>query len=94
MVQFNNAQRAHLNFVEWAPTTFVLLLIAGVYFPIPSAVMGAVIIISRALYAIGYNSSGPNGRMIGALLNDLSILGLFGLSIATSVQFIQSTPIQ
>jgi glutathione S-transferase len=82
---FNSAQRAHLNFVEWAPSTYAFLLIGGIYFSIASAVLGLIVLISRAMYAIGYNSKGPGGRLIGAILNDLAILGLFGLSIASSI---------
>jgi glutathione S-transferase len=87
--KFNNAQRAHNNFVEFAPTTFVLLFVAGLYFPVPAAAIGLGVIIFRFVYAAGYASGGPAGRVIGALANDLCLLGLFGLSIASGVMFIQ-----
>ena len=44
--------------------------------------------ISRAIYAIGYGAGGPNGRLVGALLNDLAMLALFVLSVISSIFFI------
>ena len=84
---FNNAQRAHYNFVEMMPSTLVFLLVGGIYFPVPSAVIGLVTAISRAIYSYGYANSGPKGRLLGAILNDLCLLGLLGLSVASAVMF-------
>lgn len=85
--KFNNAQRAHYNLVESAPSIFAFLFISGLYFPIPSAVLGLVVVISRIIYSIGYVSGGPGGRLIGALLVDLALLGFLGLSFASSIMF-------
>ena len=85
--EFNNAQRAHYNFIEFAPTCFVWLLIAGIYFPIPAAVIGLAVIIFRIFYGVGYVNSGAKGRLIGAIGGDLCILGLFGLSLASGIMF-------
>ena len=52
-------------------------------------------IVARIIYGIGYSSSGPNGRIVGALLNDIAILGLFILSMMYCVNALtanQSTP--
>jgi glutathione S-transferase len=87
--KFNNAQRAHMNFIEFAPSTFVLLFIAGIYFPIPSAAIGLAVILGRIAYSIGYTNGGPAGRIIGAFINDIAILGLLGLSLASGIFFIQ-----
>lgn len=78
-----------MNFVEFAPSTFVMLLIAGIYFPVPTAIMGLIHIIGRLVYSIGYTNNGPKGRLIGVLLNDLTILGFLGLGIASGVMMIQ-----
>jgi uncharacterized membrane protein YecN with MAPEG domain len=86
--EFNNAQRSHYNFLEFAPTTFVWLFVAGVYFPIASAVLGVVVLISRFLYAVGYSKNGPKGRIAGVLGNDLALLGLLGLSLASGIMFV------
>lgn len=90
---FNNAQRVHLNFLEFAPTNFAILLIAGIYFPILSAAAGLAVIIARIMYSIGYVLKGPPGRMIGAFANDAAIILLFVLSIISSVYFIQGQQI-
>lgn len=52
-------------------------------------------IVARLIYSIGYSSSGPNGRIVGALLNDIAILGLFIMSMMYCVNALtanQSTP--
>jgi len=85
--EFNNAQRAHSNFVEMAPSTILWVFLAGIYFPIVASILGLLIIIFRIIYAIGYVKSGPSGRMVGAMGNNLALLGLFGLSIASGVMF-------
>jgi glutathione S-transferase len=65
------------------------LLIAGIKFPIPSAAIGAGVIIARFIYAAGYTSGGPNGRRIGVLLNDVLVLALFVLAVISSIFFIK-----
>jgi len=91
---FNNAQRAHGNFVEMAPSTLLWVLIAGLYYPIPAAAVGLALFIFRLIYSIGYASDkGPKGRIVGALGNDLCLLAIFGLSIASGVMLItNATP--
>lgn len=87
-VEFNNAQRAHYNFFEFAPSTLVWLFVGGIYFPIASAALGLVVIISRIIYGVGYANKGSGGRFTGVLGNDLAIIGMFGLSVASSIMFI------
>lgn len=72
-----------------APTTFVLLFIAGLYFPIPAAIIGLALAILRVIYAIGYANGGPKGRIFGALGNDLCLLGLLGLSFASGIKWVK-----
>ena len=86
--EFNSAQRAHYNFVEWIASTLLLIIVAGVYFPIPAAVLGLVIFIARLIYSLGYAMGGPKGRTIGALLNDIAFLGVLVLSFISSIYFI------
>jgi glutathione S-transferase len=86
--EFNSAQRAHYNFLEWIASTLAILLIAGIYFPIPSAALGLAIFLGRLIYAIGYMTGGPQGRLIGVLINDFAFLGAFVLSFISSVFFI------
>lgn len=66
----------------------IFLLVAGIYFPIPSAILGLAVFIGRLTYAVGYTMGGPKGRLIGVLINDLAILGSFVLAFISSVMFI------
>ncbi len=86
---FNNAQRAHYNFVEGVALYLILILAAGIYYPIYASILGAVIFVGRLLFAIGYVSSGPKGRMAGALLVDLALLGLLGLGVLSGYKITQ-----
>ena len=73
-----------------ATTSMVFLLAAGLYFPIPAASLGLAMILFRAWYVCGYRCSGPNGRIVGALLNDLMIVALFILGFISAVYLIQT----
>jgi hypothetical protein len=53
-----------------------------------AAIFGLIMIIGRLIYAIGYSYGGPNGRGIGALFVDVSLIGLFVLGIWSSINFI------
>lgn len=90
MNTFNCAQRAHGNFLENQPSFVVAMLVAGLRFPVSTALMGAGWIVSRVLFALGYtNKDKPDGsgRMIGAAFW-LFQLGVFGLTSYTGVKLI------
>lgn len=87
--KFNNAQRAHYNFVESIAATTLMLVVGGLFFPRAAASIGLAMIIGRLVFAIGYSSGGPKGRTFGAIIIDLCYLGLLVLSIWSSVKFIQ-----
>lgn len=82
---FNNAQRAHYNFVEGVATYILLILVSGLYYPLYATYLGIAIFIGRLLFSIGYVSKGPNGRLIGALLVDFGLLGLVVLSVMSGL---------
>ncbi|KAF7558963.1 hypothetical protein G7046_g5197 [Stylonectria norvegica] len=65
--QFNCAQRAHGNFTENHTSFLGALLISGLRFPVPAAVLGAGWVLSRTYYAVGYASGGPAGRTRGSM---------------------------
>jgi glutathione S-transferase len=73
---FANAQRAHYNFIEGAPTILVSLLVAGLFYPVSAAYLGAIYFVGRFLYAYGYIKNGPKGRLAGVILVDIGLLGL------------------
>jgi len=60
--QFNCAQRAHANFIENQPTTLGCLLLAGLKFPVSSAILGLAWSVSRYMYMAGYSQGGEGGK--------------------------------
>lgn len=85
---FNNAQRAHYNFLEQLTPTLVWILITIFYQPLAGAILGFVVVFGRIIYAVGYFKT-PNLRGVGAILVDLGILGLFVLSIVTVAKWME-----
>lgn len=60
--RFNCAQRAHANYSENHPSALGALLIAGLRFPITSALMGAGWTVARYVYMVGYSKGGQGGH--------------------------------
>ena len=79
---FNNWQRAHYNYLEQFTPVIIWIFISTFYAPLAAAILGFVYFIGRIFYTWGYVAS-PNKRIFGALILDLSFLGLFILSIVT-----------
>ncbi|ROW08870.1 hypothetical protein VMCG_02804 [Cytospora schulzeri] len=86
---FNCAQRAHANFAENVTPFMANLLIAGVRYPLLAAGLGFGWLAGRVLYTIGYTSNGPKGRRTGALVHNLSLLGLAFTAGYTALKLIQ-----
>ncbi|KXN74461.1 hypothetical protein CONCODRAFT_82924 [Conidiobolus coronatus NRRL 28638] len=86
---FNNAQRAHHNYVEQHTITQVLLLTAGVFNPIYAAYSSVAYIVGRQLYQNGYIKNGPKGRMVGAIVLDLALVALIGMSVHGALKLTQ-----
>ena len=72
--------------LQGAPTALVELLLAGLVFPRFAASVGLVYIIGRHFYASGYTKNGPGGRVLGAGLLDVALIGLFGAAVAAGWQ--------
>ncbi|KAM7207543.1 hypothetical protein V8F20_002021 [Naviculisporaceae sp. PSN 640] len=85
--KFNCAQRAHANFTENLTPFLGELLISGLRYPLFAASLGGVWVFSRVIYAIGYTSNGPKGRMAGSLLSALTDLVLKGTAMYTAFKF-------
>jgi uncharacterized membrane protein YecN with MAPEG domain len=86
--RFNNAQRAHYNFVEGISTAITLIVVGGIYYPIVSASFGLAMIIGRIIYSIGYTAKGAPGRLVGVALIDIALVATLVLSIMTCVKMI------
>ena len=78
--KFNNAQRAHMNFLESLVTFIIMFIIGGIKFPIVTSIVGLVYFLARLLYSVMYIRSGPQGRLLGALIGDLCLLVLLVMS--------------
>ena len=86
-VEFNNYQRVHYNYVEGVATILILVTGSGIFCPRLSVVFGLLYIFGRAVYALGYRSQGAKGRLIGALLIDISLLVLLIFTIYSAFKF-------
>ncbi|KAF5018047.1 hypothetical protein F66182_9997 [Fusarium sp. NRRL 66182] len=85
--KFNCVQRSHANFTENHTSFLGALFISGLRFPVASAVLGAGWTLSRAVYAIGYASGGPQGRMQGSIGSFLFDTSLKFMAAYTSIMF-------
>lgn len=79
-MKFNCAQRAHLNTLESLPFFLFSLLFTGLRHPHYAASCGAIWVVGRVLYTIGYNTGDPAKRSRGLFHN----LGSFGLLFGSS----------
>jgi glutathione S-transferase len=58
------AQRAHNNFTENLTPFLGALLVAGLKHPVLAASLGGAWSFARVMFAIGYTSGGPQGRIV------------------------------
>eukprot|EP00386_Alphamonas_edax_P005780 GDKI01018859.1.p2 GENE.GDKI01018859.1~~GDKI01018859.1.p2 ORF type:complete len:183 (+),score=71.38 GDKI01018859.1:110-658(+) len=77
-LMFNNAQRAHQNYLEHLTPVLAFLLLSGLVYPRFAAALGVVYIIGREVYGQAYRKHGADKRLIGAIIFDIALLGLFG----------------
>ncbi|KAF2675340.1 glutation S-transferase [Microthyrium microscopicum] len=92
MYLFNCAQRAHYQFIEHYPQALAGLLVTGIKYPVASASLGAMWIVSRVFYATGYTNKdkeGGKGRYSGGLgmlyyFAEIGWLGM-GLKMAADI---------
>ncbi|KAF9130265.1 Microsomal glutathione S-transferase 3 [Mortierella sp. 14UC] len=77
---FNCYQRIHQNTLEGFTMYLVMLLIAGLEYPVASAVLGGVWCLGRCLYYYGYSSGHPSSRQLGAFghIGEFGLLGVVG----------------
>ncbi|KAJ1978809.1 hypothetical protein H4R35_001751 [Dimargaris xerosporica] len=85
---FNNVNRAHLNYVENLATAQSSVLLAGLFCPRTSAILGLTYIIGRSLYATLYAKRGPQGRVTGFIVSTLAYVGLIGVTVFGSLKAI------
>ena len=83
-VEFNNAMRVHMNFVESLPLMITVLLVSGLYLPAITMVIGFLNCGTRLIFIIMYVKFGSDYRRLGAQLGGapLYILGWVSFGIA------------
>ncbi|MCJ1473231.1 hypothetical protein MMC13_001882 [Lambiella insularis] len=87
---FNCAQRGHANFIEQQSSFLTILLISGLKYPVLSAGMGSLWVVSRIMYAVGYTRpqyTNGSGRLWGSghYIAMLSLLVMSGMSARTMI---------
>ena len=75
--EFNNWNRAHLNFLETFMPVAVMTGITCLKQPLWACICAWLLVIGRIAYMIGYHKKGPKGRVCGAIIVDLALLGVF-----------------
>jgi glutathione S-transferase len=73
--KFNCAQRAHQNCLENQPTFLAHMIVAGLRYPYSASIAGAIYLVGKYLYVVGYKTGDPKKRMNGTV----AYLGTFGL---------------
>ena len=74
---FNNSVRSHLNFLETAIPVAIMAAITCLYQPLWGLICMVMLAVGRFLYAVGYRAKGPKGRVLGAIIVDLALIGVF-----------------
>jgi hypothetical protein len=88
-IDLQQAQRAHLNYLETLSLTQWLLAVAGYFHPLPASILAAIHLAGRQLYCSGFRSS-PGARGPGFLIVSLTNLALLGLAVFGAVNLIRS----
>lgn len=85
------SHRIHQNFLEVLPIIVILILIAGLHFPITAAVLGYVQAFSRLLSISYLSKKGATHflRIASSVISGVSVLGAFVLASIVTIRFIQ-----
>lgn len=84
--ELNNAFRCHQNFIETIAILILSLLVAGLYYPLAAAILGAVHFVGRTFYILGYVTAGPDKRVIGAIIAHGTTLIALVLALISSAK--------
>ncbi|KAJ1497723.1 hypothetical protein HMI55_005333 [Coelomomyces lativittatus] len=80
-IDFNNAQRVHLNYLEDLPTVFSMLIFSGTFHPVFTSAVAVLYVVGRQIYSSGYIAKGPEGRVVGAIVHHLAMISMVGSTI-------------
>ena len=62
-MNFNKAQRIHLNYMESIGQILTMMLVCGLYYTRTTAIIGGIYLLARVWYQVGYQILGPKGRI-------------------------------
>ncbi len=85
---FNCYQRAHQNTLEFVPFYLALLMCGGLRHPLVASGAGAVFLLGRVVYSLGYYSGDPAKRLPGFMMNLAAMVTLFGCSVSSAAGFL------
>ncbi|KAG0376555.1 MAG: hypothetical protein J3R72DRAFT_438924 [Linnemannia gamsii] len=88
---FNCYQRIHQNTLEGFTMYMIMLLLAGLEYPIASASLGGVWCLGRCFYYYGYSTGHPSSRLLGAF-GHIGEFGLLGIAGKLAYDLIASRP--
>jgi len=80
-IVFNSYQRAHQNFLEKLPATITFMLAAGVFYTRLTVILSIIHFVGRIVYARGYIAKGGEGRKLGVVIADISMLVMLGAAV-------------
>jgi len=83
-VAFNNAQRAHQNYLEQLPAVLLLMLIGGLGVPRVAVPMGVLYMVGRHVYGMKYRQEGAAARGAGSRLYYVAVITLLVCALYTS----------
>ena len=72
--------------MEGVASAISLTVGAGLYFPRYASLLGAAYMVGREVFAASYAAGGAEKRKAGAVVLDLSLLGLLGLCVTGAVK--------
>ena len=72
-VEFNNAMRVHMNFVEMLPVILFTLILGGLFVPVVTMWVAIVNTVARLIYTYSYLTKGSNSRYLGAVAGSLPL---------------------
>jgi glutathione S-transferase len=85
--EFNAVQRGHQNMLETHYAQLWMMSLAGLKYPIPVAICGAVFSLGRIIYAYGYRID-PKKRVWGSLFFGISGIATIGMTVAFALSLL------
>lgn len=88
---FNAVQRGHQNMLETHYAILWMMSLAGLKYPIATAIAGLTWSAGRIAFAIGYRQN-PAARRYGGFLWVPSALAIIGMTVATALDLLGYLP--